>query len=275
MKKKITLAMFACFGIAFIHSTVSNEHHAFSNSSGAPGAYSNLPGGANCTSCHIGTAQTLANAITTDIPNTGYIMGETYNITVEISSGLTNRFGFQLAVRNNSGAVVGTLVSPDNQTNIQSGGQFITHTSAGNLGTNNSKTWNFQWVAPSTCDETVNFYASILSANNNGGNNGDEVYLTSLTGIVCGDPLNNGLAENKMEDVNLYPNPFSNVLSISNISNKVEFVRIFDIAGREVYKTASVNSNLNIDLNNLETGIYFVSFETSNEILSKKKVIKN
>jgi hypothetical protein len=182
--KKIILVLLTAFVVTFIHSTLSNEHLVFSNTGGSPGDFANLPGGSNCTTCHIGTAQTISNAILTNIPATGYETGQTYDISVEISSGLTNRFGFQLAVRNNNGDAIGTLISPDNQTNLQSNAQFITHTLSGTSGSNNSKTWNFQWIAPITCYETVNFYASILSSNDDGSDNGDLVYLTSLTGIV-------------------------------------------------------------------------------------------
>lgn len=274
--KKFTIALFSTFALASGLSLLNNDKLAHSNSNGAPGQWANINGGPNCTNCHMGLpTQTLTDAITTDIPASGYIMGETYNITVSLSNGLSNKFGFQLAVRDNDNNAVGTLISPDNLTNLQgASSDLITHTNAGNQGANNSITWSFQWVAPNDCDKTVNFYASLMSTNNNNANTGDQVYLTSLEGIECGDPLSSSL-EFALEKVNLYPNPFNNVLNISNIPNEVEYIKVFDLAGREIYSVASLNKYLNVDLSEIETGIYFVSFEGNNEILAKKKIIKH
>jgi hypothetical protein len=78
--------------------------------------------------------------------------------------------------------------------------------------------------------------------------------------------------------LNVYPNPASNNLTIDyNINGKNENGRIdvYDVLGQKVM-THSLTKNqdkLNIDLNNLNSGVYFYSIKVGGKMLRTERVI--
>jgi hypothetical protein len=156
-------------------------------SSGRDGPYSGSPGdnGVTCNICHIaGPVQTISNAVTTNIPSSGYVPGDTYTITLTITHPTNNTFGFQVTAENSSNAKVGTFVSTNNSTQAVNGATRATHTIAGNSGTNNSRTWTVNWIAPAAGTGDVTFYAAFNASN---GSNGNQTISTSNT-TVSEDP---------------------------------------------------------------------------------------
>ena len=92
------------------------------------------------------------------------------------------------------------------------------------------------------------------------------------------DSLDYALITNikKMEDnfkVNLYPNPTTSKLklSIQYLKNEQLGIKITDVLGREI-KTLEYEEE--IDLSDLENGIYFLSFYQNKQVLTTKKIIK-
>lgn len=78
---------------------------------------------------------------------------------------------------------------------------------------------------------------------------------------------------NLSQKLQVYPNPVNNVLTIKNDKNlKVNALTLFDINGREVVN--KLNNIENIDVSNIQSGIYFLKFETENGIFIEK-IIKN
>ena len=75
------------------------------------------------------------------------------------------------------------------------------------------------------------------------------------------------LINNSLSDVQIYPNPSSNKISIKGIT--VKNVDFFDISGKKV-KTASTET---IDISNFNSGIYFLKIESDKHTLSYKKLI--
>ena len=77
--------------------------------------------------------------------------------------------------------------------------------------------------------------------------------------LVIGEKLD---YENKV-----YPNPFHESISITS-SDNIENINVYNLIGEKVYsKQFSSNgqvSNLNVDLNSLESGIYMLSVKTNN-----------
>lgn len=85
---------------------------------------------------------------------------------------------------------------------------------------------------------------------------------------------NSGLlstAEAKKEEVSVYPNPFGDTLTISDIK-KVKSVLIVDISGKIIKKIA--NPTMNLHLADLMSGMYFVKLELINGGFETIKVIK-
>jgi hypothetical protein len=149
---------------------------------GAPSGKANDPasGSANCTGCHAGTATSnaaIAN-ITTNIPATGYVPGTTYTITANVVYAGKTRFGFEVSPQNTSGIQKGTITITDPTNTKITSTKYVTHTSAGNTGSG-SRSWSFNWTAPSAGTGAVGFYGSFIVGNNNGSESGDLTYTTS------------------------------------------------------------------------------------------------
>lgn len=86
-----------------------------------------------------------------------------------------------------------------------------------------------------------------------------KIYYTIITSI---DEIENSL-------IRFYPNPAKDVLNISVALASEMNVRIFNTLGNEVYSNSFMNS-IAIDLNTINSGIYFVEIETE----EKKSVRK-
>lgn len=83
---------------------------------------------------------------------------------------------------------------------------------------------------------------------------------------------NVSLADNKpVVDFKLFPNPVVNYLNIE-LKNPTE-ISIIDVKGRVVYSKYSSVLNEKIQLENLNSGLYFIRIET-NGFVSTKKIIK-
>lgn len=150
-------------------------------SGGRNGAYSGSPGdnGINCSSCHGAGPSTITGVITSNIPSSGYDPGVTYTITVSISHPTNNTFGFQLTAEDTTDAKIGGFSAPNNSVQVFNGGNAVTHTSSGNSGTNNARTWTIDWQAPSSGTGDVTFYVACLASS--GINTNNQVSLSSKT----------------------------------------------------------------------------------------------
>ncbi|MEE1897566.1 choice-of-anchor L domain-containing protein [Flavobacterium rakeshii] len=70
-----------------------------------------------------------------------------------------------------------------------------------------------------------------------------------------------------------YPNPVSNILTLSN-ANTISTVEVYNLLGQKVFANNFSNTEIQIDLSNLETGIYMVkvsSLETQKTIRIQKQ----
>lgn len=75
----------------------------------------------------------------------------------------------------------------------------------------------------------------------------------------------------------IYPNPSSGYLYIQS-DNQLDsevLISVFDIIGKEVFKSKykNVDSNMNLDLNYLQSGIYMLRVDTVSKSFSKKIII--
>ncbi|MEI6091633.1 MAG: choice-of-anchor V domain-containing protein [bacterium] len=184
MKKLILYLVSAAFIIGITAFSILNP-------TGKAG-YSGAPGDGDCTSCHDGTVNSgSATASITSSPSlsSGYTPGTDYTISVTLSNSPApnnQRFGVDAVALLSSGANGGTItITNTTLTKIKThtvGSNTRSHvvqTGSGNTGPN-TQTFSFKWTAPAAGKGTVTFYASLMGADNNGGNNGDEVYTTSL-----------------------------------------------------------------------------------------------
>ena len=133
---------------------------------GSPGAKTGSPGdGASCLECHAGTANNVSNWISSDIPGTGYVPGEKYNLTATGTHSGVGRFGFELTAENTSNAKAGTFSINDNGTKLVNSNAAVTHNSSGTLPSGDSRSWTTEWTAPEAGTGDVTFYAAFNAAN--------------------------------------------------------------------------------------------------------------
>jgi hypothetical protein len=151
---------------------------------GSPGAKTGSPGdgGATCTDCHGGTAQTVTGWITSNIPVTGYVPGQTYTITATATHTGAALFGFELTAENAANAKKGTFIITNAvETKLINANKAVTHTTNGTNPTGNGRTWNMNWTAPVAGTGAITFYAAFNAANGNGASTGDVIYKSSRT----------------------------------------------------------------------------------------------
>ena len=83
-----------------------------------------------------------------------------------------------------------------------------------------------------------------------------------------------GITANARDLINIYPNPSNGQFLISN-SELMKEIIITDLQGKNVYVNRNLNSNyLNIELDNLERGMYLVNIISENGIITKSVIIQ-
>lgn len=87
--------------------------------------------------------------ITSTIPQTGYIPGETYTITTTgVYSGVA-KFGFELTAEDGYSKVGSFTITNAAGTKLTNSNNAVTHTSAGSTPSGDETSWSFDWTAPS------------------------------------------------------------------------------------------------------------------------------
>jgi hypothetical protein len=75
-----------------------------------------------------------------------------------------------------------------------------------------------------------------------------------------------------LPDVNIYPNPAQNYLTIQFRNDSITELQLNAISGQEV---PMKYSNNNIDIGNLPDGLYFLTLKFHNGQMLRRKIIKN
>lgn len=231
------------------------------NGSGSPGGKTGSPGDGNatCTQCHGGTASAQTGWITTNIPATGWIPGQTYTITATLTHSGANRYGFELTAENSTGTKTGTFsLINASETKLTNAGKAVSHTFSGTTGAGGSKTWTANWQAPVSGTGTVSFYAAFNAANGNGTTSGDVIYTSSLMvpeAITASVPSNPGLAA-----VKLFPNPATETVYLTHPESQEGIVyQILDLSGKIWKSGISKGTETEIAVDGLPRGIYLMT----------------
>ncbi len=226
------------------------------NAGGPPAGYTGSPGdnGRTCANCHSGGSFNASVSLSHNIPSTGYVPGNTYELTLSVNSS-SNKHGFQMTCEDNSNQRQGSFASTDSNTQTLNNNQYIEHTSAGTSQTS----WTFDWTAPSQGTGAVTFYVAVNATNANGTTSGDQV-VTASFGI---QESNVSVAKNGIDGITLYPNPvIDDVLYIKNAGNHaVESVQVVDITGKVIKNLdAPVTA---IDFSEVPSGHYVIRIKSS------------
>lgn len=91
-------------------------------------------------------------------------------------------------------------------------------------------------------------------------------------------PLLTGAGTNSVENlqklgISIFPNPSSDIFNIKFDNDKNFNAKIIDITGREIYTKQGISSNEKIDLSSQPEGVYFITLENDDAIISQKLII--
>ncbi|WP_297088177.1 T9SS type A sorting domain-containing protein [uncultured Draconibacterium sp.] len=97
-----------------------------------------------------------------------------------------------------------------------------------------------------------------------------EVYLAELVG----DEINTAVKqiEQKHSDISVYPNPFSNKLTIKSSGNIT--VEVYDLYGRKITESKSLDPLHSINVDDWDAGFYLIRTTNESGAVNCKKVIK-
>jgi len=284
--KKVVL--YLCFvtvvlgSFAFMSTTRINEtsYTPFTNeintsilkADGSPGNRTGSPGdsGSTCTGCHSGDANfSLVPTITTDIPIEGYILEQTYLITISTTSTGASGYGFELTAEKDADNLKAGVFDTTGSTGLPK--VIANGQGAGNVtqSEDNFSSWSFNWIAPATNEGAITFYAAVLAADGSG-TDGDQTVTTSET--VNSNTLS--ISEENLLAFDIYPNPSQDYLTIllpNEISNGS--IEIFDYSGKSVKSNQISSADNTLDISNLSQGIYFVKLNSEGKT-GIQKVIK-
>lgn len=262
MKGKITLLALGTLAGTML---LINSNNLVANGGGAPGGNSSSGGdsGNSCGQggCHGGGHTVSSSAlIVTDIPGSGYIPGNTYNVTVTGVDGGYSKFGFELAAEDGSNNTAGTLAASLSGREQLRGNGHLTHTISGTTGASGNFGWNGTWVAPTAGTGTVTFSTSVLFADGNGGNSGDSTVVSSIT---VSEDLTASISDISQIKANVFPNPVVEELNIKVDVTDYVFYQLFNANGKLVKKFQSNTELTTISLSELKSGTYFLHAHSS------------
>lgn len=186
--KNVVLSILTIITIFVAFGYINQSAHG--NGGGAPAGRTGSPGDGGASQscarsgCHTGGSNPVSGSvnasITSTIPATGYIPGQTYTVTGFVQGTSLVEFGFEISPQNTAGTQYGTLVVTDvNATQLVGSNKYITHKAAGTAGTGN-RTWTFNWIAPTAGTGAFSFYGAFNATNSNNNVSGDIIYLEEL-----------------------------------------------------------------------------------------------
>jgi len=242
------------------------------NKSGSQGGFTGSPGdnGITCTNCHNGTPQTVTGWITTNVPVTGYVSGEEYEITLTAEDAAASKFGFEITSEDSEKSKIASFgLLNTTETKFTNSNRAVTHTANGITPAGNTKTWSFTWTAPEENKGDITFYASVNAANGNGFSSGDIIYKTSKKIFSSANRISD-----YSDALRLYPNPSEGLVNIEVSSlSTVRNLLIYNEKGQEVKRLSLSSGNQQIDLSILPKGLYFLRLQEGESIRFQKLVL--
>lgn len=272
MKKLIPGIFITVLGIITLESFVPLKSK---RRDGTDPGYTGSPGDGykNCSNCHGGMAVTKEGWITSDIPEEGYVPGETYTITATNSAMGSTRFGFCVSPQALNGDLLGALLITDTlRTKLVGDNKYVTYRADGVEGVD-SNVWVFDWVAPKAGTGNVVFYGAF---NSNPGHKGSDG--TTLSTLTVKEKGSTGLVSisDKVSNLLIYPNPVSDFVKVSfdlNGSRNVN-IDISDVNGKSIVVIAKGKQrgtiSKEVNTKGWAEGIYLLRIEVDRQLFTRK-----
>jgi hypothetical protein len=286
-RKIVMLCIIIASSTLFVEFTYKKSAGAHPGSTGAPGDNTCAK-----SSCHVGTPitynDTAINKLIFSQPDSTYVPGQTYTITVRTQNAGIQRFGFELqALEDSTSKEVGTIIITDAVRT-----HTLTHSVLGNSRTSATHSttgttavvtgfneWTFDWMAPPVNEGDITFYYATNSTNNNNAPTGDKVFISIFK--IRPSPFININEYVDEQSINAFYDQEANQIILNyylKTAKKIS-VRVFDSMGREVAKQtirsqSSGQQKEELALRGgLSKGIYYVNLSVGNRSVSKKIII--
>jgi len=136
-------------------------------------------------------------------------------------------------------------------------------------------TWNiYDSYGDGICCDYGEGYVRLLDAQS-----GDEIYYINgdygfgITRLFAALDPNTEIQENVFDNIRIYPNPARDNINII-AESRIDQLEVINHMGQAVYKTSSENKILNIDVSQLESGIYIFRIVSGNEVITNQVIIQ-
>ena len=196
--------------------------------------------------CHGPKIPTAQEMISTSVPSSGYIPGETYTFTVLAIKTGVQVWGFEMMCEDSNGDGIGAFVGNNTVTvnGFRATHKFVSSDS------NDAIQWDVNWVAPASGTGDIEIYCAVLATNNSNSNGGDNVLIDTFTLFENESATISGLKELILK---VFPNPTLNYITISG---EVSISAQIEIYNSEMKQLRLMPFENKIDLSNLASGIY-------------------
>lgn len=258
-------------------------------SSNGKAGFTGSPGESLCNNCHSSYTLnsgggSIAISSSPAFVNNTYVPSTTYTMSATVSRTGNNLFGIGFEALTPTNTNAGTLAI-SNSAETKTASVTILGTSRKNVihqlnggASANSKTFNFNWTAPTS--GAVTFYAAGVAANGNGSDVGDYVYNTSLalTAPTVGIQENNV----NLHALKVFPNPVVDQLNIqyelqeaADISIELFSIHAEKIAQLLKEKQSVGMKNVNLLLpGDLKSGCYILRIFVNGNVINKNIIIQ-
>lgn len=271
--------------IGFSIAAVCITWPSFSYKNGPDAGLTNAPGESTCVDCHNsspldggpGTATIDVNNLST----TYYPGGGEVVVNIAVQQKYINGFGFEITALDDQGNKAGSFSVPSGvgaKIITKNGKEYVTHSKPG--GSNQTASWDIKWTPPATDIGNVTMYASFVSADLDGTNQGDDVYTDSRD--LAPDATGITKLDAKKWNLEVSPNPSTEgvwMKFINKNQGRVQ-VNLTDLQGRDlgvIYQSALPEGMLFQQYvalpNGISKGMYFLNVRVGNDQFAKKILI--
>jgi len=280
------------FVLIFSIALVGQYSFVHSNKQEPPAGHTGSPvDGKTCakSGCHAGSAQDDNAGLIkidvdpqnpTSIQNFSYKPNTTYQLVIKLNDLNSPIYGFQMSVLNSNQQQAGSFsVVPNNDASLQTQGgiQYYGHNPA-----NGTSSRIVEWTAPAANKGPIKFYIAANAANDDGTNNGDDIYTTDFKVYEEGNEPT-GIAGKKrgQRSIGIFPNPVQKrfTLNVDQQRNKPMQVNLLTTSGKKVSslykgspKTQTFEESFAVK-SDLSPGVYLVEV-IQGESRSYQKLIK-
>ncbi|MBR9920142.1 MAG: T9SS type A sorting domain-containing protein [Bacteroidetes bacterium] len=263
----------------------NKDGRANGGNEGATGAPNDNPTNRTCQNCH-NNSSSLQVTLDIEVYNANdelvdsYNPGENYLVKVRLNSvgnGTPSAYGFQMTALQNNLTPVNTWFAPEagvQITTLNNGRAYAEH-----LNPSTDNVFEINWTAPDAGAGDVTFYSCGNGVNGNNQSSGDGAAINQLTLTEEGGGTVSTKEQLSQKDLTVYPNPTTDLvyLDIDDSLTGNARISLMDQLGRMISTQNQQllgGETIELPLNGLSSGLYFLRLETENGQISKRLLVQ-